>query len=108
MPRLFGFDELGELGEGLFAAGIKGAQFNASAGKRRDAARGENLQREVQGERAGMKEVERPEIDGASGEVGAAGSVGGDGGGCRRGGLWRHAEFLSRLWRVGDRKVSHG
>ena len=51
----------------------------ARAGQRRDAAGGENLQREVERQGAGMKQVERPKIDGAACEIGAAGSVGGDG-----------------------------
>lgn len=87
--------EFGKIGEGLVAAGVEGMELEARAGQRRDAAGGENLQREVEREGAGMKQVERPKIDGAACEIGAAGSVGGDDG-SRRLGSSRHAMFLSR------------
>src|ERR1700733_3173935 len=96
MTRLVRFEEFGEVREGLVASGVERAEFDARPGERRDATGGEDLQGKVEREGAGMKEVQGPEVDRASGEIGAAGGLGGDGWSYRRG-LWSHARFLSRL-----------
>ena len=49
--------------------------MNSLPFERCNAASGEDVDREVQGERAGMEQVQRPEIDGASGEIGTAGRL---------------------------------
>ena len=52
--------------------------MNALALERRDAAGGLNVERKIQCQRAGMKQIERPEVEGASGQIGAAGRLGDD------------------------------
>ena len=96
MTRLARFDEFGEVRKGLVASGVERAEFDARPGERRDPAGGEDLKSEVKREGAWMKEVQGPEVDRASGEIGAARGLRGDGWSYRRG-LWSHARFLSRL-----------
>ena len=58
--------------------------MNARAFERSHAARSENVDREIQRQRTGMKKIEWPEINRPSSEIGAAGRLRNDGrtGGC--------------------------
>ena len=80
-------------GKLLLAAGVDGAQVNAFPFERRDPAGGKNIDREIHRERAGMEQVQGPQIDGASSQVRAAGGLCDDGGPARGIGGFAHAVF---------------
>src|ERR1019366_2596024 len=74
---LAGRQQLIETGEPLFAAGVVRLEQDLRPGVRRDLAGSQDIQRDVHAERAGMKQVERPDVDGAASKIGAA-RCGGD------------------------------
>src|SRR5438309_5141846 len=75
MPEFPGVIEVVEAAKLLFPLGVDRAQVNALAPESLDAAGGKDLQGEIHGYRAGMEEIQGPEIERASGQVGAAGRV---------------------------------
>ena len=64
----------------FFAASVDRTEMDALALQGRNAASGQNVDRKVQRESAGMKQVKRPEVNSAAGEVGTAGRLRDDGG----------------------------
>ena len=67
--------------EDLFPLRVQRPQVNAFALQRSDPTGGENVDREVQGQRAGMKQIKRPQVNRASGQIGAARRLRNDGSG---------------------------
>src|SRR6185369_5638037 len=61
-----------ETGKNVFAASVARTQVDTLAAQRPHAARCENFEREIECERAGVKQVERPEINGAARQISAA------------------------------------
>jgi len=76
--------------------------------ERRNTAGGENVNGEVEGQRAGVEEVERPKVDGSSGKVGAAGSLSNDGFTAGNKPGFSHAMFYHAVLPGGSRFVSGG
>src|SRR5512140_2210134 len=68
-----------KIGEIVFAPGIERSQAYAAAGERPEGAAGQNTDGKVHRDRAGMKEVERPDIHGAARQIDPAGGMRGDG-----------------------------
>jgi hypothetical protein len=60
-------DQLIEVGEGFFAVGIDRAELDALSFEWRDAAGGQDFNGKIQRQCAGMKQVQRPEINRSSG-----------------------------------------
>src|SRR5580765_4992084 len=89
-------DQLFEVGEGFFAVGIDRAELDALSFEWRDAAGGQDFNGKVQRQRTRMKQIQRPEVNRASGQIGATGGMGGNRRLQGRGGLSRHAKFVSR------------
>jgi len=85
-----------ETGKNFFAASVARTQVDTLAAQRPHAARRENFEREIECERAGVKQVERPEIDGAARQISAARRLGDDG---EFGVRWREhlADVVSRV-----------
>jgi hypothetical protein len=96
MPMIPAGNQLSEIGECFVAAGIDRAQFDALSLERRNPARGQDFQGKIQCQRARMKQVQRPKVDGASGQIGATGGVRGDGRLQGQSGLSGHAKVVSR------------
>ena len=69
-----------EAGKLFFAPGIERAQVDAFPFQRSDAAGGQDIDREIQGQRAGMEQIQRPKVDGPARQISTAGSLGDDGG----------------------------
>ncbi len=95
-------------GEKLFLPGVERAHVDALSLERSDPARGLNVEGKIQGQRAGMEKIERPQVDGAARQIGAAGRLG-DNGWTARVGRFRHGLFVPRLtfvaptsWRDAD------
>ena len=61
-----------EIGKALLASRVVRLQKDLASRLRRDLAARPNSQRHVHADRSGMKQVERPDIDGAAGQIGAA------------------------------------
>src|SRR5258708_18627668 len=68
-----------EIGEIILASGIERSQAYAAAGERLEGAAGQNTDREVHRDRAGMKKIQRPDIHGAARQIDPAGRMRGDG-----------------------------
>ena len=68
-----------KIGKIVFASGIERSQAYPAAGERLEGATGQNADRKVHGDRAGMKEVQRPDIHGAARQIDPAGRMRGDG-----------------------------
>lgn len=70
--------------------------MNALSLERRDPAGGLDVEREIQSQRAGMEQVERPQVHRAARQIGAAGRLSNDG--WTAGGITEllHALFVSR------------
>ena len=90
-----------EAGKLLLAAGIDRAQMNALSLQRRDPAGGEDVDREIHRERAGMEQIQRPQIDGASSQVSPAGGLGDDGRSAGGVGGFSHAVFYHEAAQTG-------
>src|SRR4029077_10350305 len=67
--------QLLKVAELFFHLGIKRLQTDLIVGKARDLAAGEDVDGKIYGDCAGMKEVKRPEVEGAAGQVHPAGGV---------------------------------
>ena len=65
-----------EAGEAVFASGVDRLEVDRAALAWSDLAGRLNIDRHVDGHRSGMKEVQRPEIDGGSGKIGATRRLG--------------------------------
>src|ERR1043166_4104119 len=96
MPMAPAGDQIVEVGERFLTVGIDRAELDALSLERRDAAASQNLNSKIQRQRARMKQIQRPEVNGASGEVGATRSLRGYRGLQGRRGLSRHPKFVSR------------
>src|ERR671937_2340402 len=75
MPHLLRLAQLVEIAKTLFRVRIRGAQANLFAVQSHDAAGGQNVYGKVNRDGAGMKQIQRPEIERAAGEVGSAWSL---------------------------------
>ncbi len=64
--------------------GINGLESNVIFSEPAHTTSGENIHRKIHGHSAGMKKVERPKVQGATGKVNAARSVGNNGSGRRQ------------------------
>jgi hypothetical protein len=64
-----------KVGKLLFHFGIQRFQANDFFRKTRDAAARENVHSKIYGDRAGVKKIERPKIQGTTGEINPAGRV---------------------------------
>ena len=94
--KAFRYTQRLKTGKFFFAPGIDGAQVNALPFQRRQAAGGENVDCEIYRQRAGMEEIQRPKVDGASRQIGAARSLGDDAGPTGRIGAFSHLRVLPR------------
>src|SRR2546425_13088432 len=93
MPMAPAGDQIVEVGERFLTVGIDRAELDALSLERRDAAASQNLNGKIQRQCTRMKQIQRPEIDRASGQVGATGCMRGNRRLQRRGGLSRDAKF---------------
>ena len=64
--------------------------MNAFPFQRRDPASGENVDRKIHRQRAGMEQVQRPQINSASSQVSTAGGLSDDGGSAGGVGTFSH------------------
>ena len=77
--------QVGEVFEVFFSKRVERAEMDPSAFKRRHPAGGENVDRKVQRQRAGVEKVQRPKVNRAAGQIGTARRMRNDGGSGRSG-----------------------
>lgn len=64
------------VGKAIGEPGVEREKFDGAAGGRDDAAGGHDLHSDVDDDRAGMEEIERPHVHGAACKIDTAGGVG--------------------------------
>ena len=93
MARMPAGQQLVKIHKRFLDSRVNGTKLDARALERNDATGSQDFQGEIQSQGIGVEQIQRPEVEGTSGKVGAAGSLCGDDLGCREGRRFAHAEL---------------
>src|SRR4051794_14751957 len=96
MGEFLGPAKLVDAAERFGLSGIHRLQLDATAVERRDGAAGQDIDRKIHRHCAGVKKIERPNVERAAREIDTAGRDGGDG--PTRMIISRHKKFVSWPW----------